>query len=408
MRGKLDRASSRGLALTKSQERLLAFAFGVTFVAVMLILAVVVKNPTSYQYTVFRIVLALATAGVAAMIPGFMVAKTSTIIRAGGALAVFAIVYFFSPAGIVKSQQEVELDEPLVISRPDLDTSREWAGMLPQARASAPDRVEVLNITHADALIEPGVLHRRYNKVIIHNVRAVVPIGAVLVANDIEGMGAAGLVGTKFSIVARRLSNLTVDASGEPAGRVDLLVKQVTNSRLLARGNPGAPGANGAAGANGADGAAGQAGKCGGFGRWRKAQPGGDGGNAANGGDGESGGDGRPGGIIVLTAVVSPISTAVDVSGGMPGRGGKGGSAGMPGRGGPGGAGCTGLGGSQSSRSSGRDGLPGLPGRDGTDGQPGTPGEYRLHLIKSFEPIKKLLADTTNEALPAKLAAVSK
>lgn len=53
------------------------------------------------QYFAFRVVLALAVAGVAAMIPGFLHVEVKQIIRATGAIAVFAIVYFFSPAELV-------------------------------------------------------------------------------------------------------------------------------------------------------------------------------------------------------------------------------------------------------------------------------------------------------------------
>jgi len=45
-------------------------------------------------------------------------------------------------------------------------------------------------------------------------VRAKLPVGATLVANEIEGIGNAALVGSEFSIVARHLANLTIDASG--------------------------------------------------------------------------------------------------------------------------------------------------------------------------------------------------
>jgi hypothetical protein len=82
-------------------ERIAIFAFGATFVTALLVRAVVFPEPTPFQYTVFRIVLALAAAGVAAFVPGFLEVRCKTIVRAGGALAVFVIVYFFSPAGLV-------------------------------------------------------------------------------------------------------------------------------------------------------------------------------------------------------------------------------------------------------------------------------------------------------------------
>ena len=89
--------------MNKSSERLLAYVFGVVFVSAILALAVFVPEPKPFQYTVFRIVLALAAAGVATVISGFLTINLNTMIRAGGALAVFVIVYFFSPAQYVTS-----------------------------------------------------------------------------------------------------------------------------------------------------------------------------------------------------------------------------------------------------------------------------------------------------------------
>jgi uncharacterized membrane protein YedE/YeeE len=83
-----------------------AFAFGVMFVILMLGIAVFVPHPTPFQYGVFRSVLALAAAGVAAFIPGFISVALKSWLRAGGAIAVFVIVYFFSPANLVTQPQE--------------------------------------------------------------------------------------------------------------------------------------------------------------------------------------------------------------------------------------------------------------------------------------------------------------
>ena len=93
--------------MSKKLQQLLAFVFGVVFVIVLLLLAVEFPNPTQFQYEVFKVVLALAAAGVAAMIPGFLQLNVSTWLRAGGALAVFAVVYFYTPARFV-----VETAEP--------------------------------------------------------------------------------------------------------------------------------------------------------------------------------------------------------------------------------------------------------------------------------------------------------
>ena len=85
----------------KRTERYLAYGFGTMFLCVVLTLAIAIPHPTPFQYTVFRIVLSLAAAGAAAMIPGFLTVEVSKVIRATGAMAVFLVVYFFSPAELV-------------------------------------------------------------------------------------------------------------------------------------------------------------------------------------------------------------------------------------------------------------------------------------------------------------------
>jgi hypothetical protein len=81
---------------------ILSFAFGVCFLALLLGLAVFIPSPTEKQFEIFRIVIAIAVAGVAAVVPGFIdlhLTKGQEIgLRAGGALAVFVVVYFYSPA----------------------------------------------------------------------------------------------------------------------------------------------------------------------------------------------------------------------------------------------------------------------------------------------------------------------
>ena len=86
--------------MPKHVETILAFVFGVVFVSVLLGVAFLVPEPKPFQYTVFRIVLALAAAGVAAVIPGILMVNPWKWLRAGGAFAVFVIVYFYAPAAL--------------------------------------------------------------------------------------------------------------------------------------------------------------------------------------------------------------------------------------------------------------------------------------------------------------------
>lgn len=81
-------------------ERPAIFAFGIAFIVVLLILAIFFPNPTPFQFEVFKTVLALAAAGVAALIPGLLNVDLPAV-RATGALAVLILVYKFSPAALV-------------------------------------------------------------------------------------------------------------------------------------------------------------------------------------------------------------------------------------------------------------------------------------------------------------------
>lgn len=96
-------------------DTLLAFVFGVVFVVTILVFAVTIVNPTPFQIRTFQTVLALAAGGVAAVLPGQFELKHLPFIRAGGALAVTAAVYFAPPALVAPVTQ---LQEPSVSADP--------------------------------------------------------------------------------------------------------------------------------------------------------------------------------------------------------------------------------------------------------------------------------------------------
>jgi hypothetical protein len=106
--------------MPQSTQKLAAFVFGVAFVIAMITLAIWFPAPTPFQYTVFRIVLALAVAGVAVMFPGFISVAIPGYLRAGGALAVFVIVYFYSPAPLLGIRVPVNVQ--LSLHRPGSTT----------------------------------------------------------------------------------------------------------------------------------------------------------------------------------------------------------------------------------------------------------------------------------------------
>jgi hypothetical protein len=92
----------------QNQDKKWAFGFGATFCAI-LAYAALRQGATinTYQFWLFRVVAAVAAAGVAATIPGFinvnMNIGTRFAIRAGGALAVFLIIYQLNPPDLVRA-----------------------------------------------------------------------------------------------------------------------------------------------------------------------------------------------------------------------------------------------------------------------------------------------------------------
>jgi hypothetical protein len=130
------------LAVLEANTTLLAFFFGLSFVAALLVLAIWFPQPTPFQYTVFRIVLALAAAGIAGIIPGMirLTVKpgTALLIHAGGALAVFVMVYLLAPAALPPPSLPVPSPSP------------------PKQEEPAEPEVRPLKISNVDA-IENGV-----------------------------------------------------------------------------------------------------------------------------------------------------------------------------------------------------------------------------------------------------------
>ncbi len=87
------------MSTTKSQhwEKIAVFGFGVVFISVILWIAVASPDMNENTFTIVRIVIALAAAGIGAFIPGFIDVRIPGILRAGGAMAIFGVVYFYTP-----------------------------------------------------------------------------------------------------------------------------------------------------------------------------------------------------------------------------------------------------------------------------------------------------------------------
>ena len=123
--------------MNKQGERKTAFVFGVSFVIVLLALAIAFPDPTPFRYVVFRIVLSLAAAGVAAMVPGFLEVTVPGWIRASGALGVFVVIYFYNPAALVVQPTDTKGQDTLAVSIPKGTSLRNAIEIIAQQRQAA-------------------------------------------------------------------------------------------------------------------------------------------------------------------------------------------------------------------------------------------------------------------------------
>lgn len=117
----------------KNWEKVTGFAFGTIFIGVLLFIAFLVPAPTVTQWFVCRVVLAIAAAGIASIIPGLIAVKISAVVRAGGAIAVFVVVYWFNPPRLVSTENpEVSIHQttggessPAVVASGDVTVAAE-------------------------------------------------------------------------------------------------------------------------------------------------------------------------------------------------------------------------------------------------------------------------------------------
>src|SRR5258705_7000157 len=74
-----------------------AMWLGIGLTVTILLLVIFIPCPSASQYFVFRIIIALAAAGLAAVIPGIFKVNLTNGVTAGGAMGIFAVVFFFAP-----------------------------------------------------------------------------------------------------------------------------------------------------------------------------------------------------------------------------------------------------------------------------------------------------------------------
>ncbi|QHF04341.1 hypothetical protein N015_18780 [Pseudomonas asturiensis] len=97
-----------GFTLTSGIRIGISFVFGVVFLVAVIVIAIILPNPTDFQYVIFRLVASLSAAGVVAVMSGFIEVKFGSWLRAGGALAVFAAVFWTNPAEKITSNRPSE------------------------------------------------------------------------------------------------------------------------------------------------------------------------------------------------------------------------------------------------------------------------------------------------------------
>lgn len=99
---------------TSPWEKIAAFAFGVFFILVLLSLAIFIPDPSDFQIFVFRMTLALAAAGIGVVVPGFISVRTGPYVRAGGAIALFVLIFWFNPPRLITNGRAPQTAEELL------------------------------------------------------------------------------------------------------------------------------------------------------------------------------------------------------------------------------------------------------------------------------------------------------
>ena len=80
-------SSISSLLSSSGVDKALAFAFGIPFLLILLLVAVFDRNSTPLGILTYRVILAFAAAGIGAVIPGMIDVNVQPVIRAGGAIA---------------------------------------------------------------------------------------------------------------------------------------------------------------------------------------------------------------------------------------------------------------------------------------------------------------------------------
>jgi len=78
---------------------------GLVLIIATLVMSLIIIKPTVFQLWVFRVIMALGGSCLGAIIPGFIEFSgqmNEIALRAGGAIALFLVIYLINPPGLVK------------------------------------------------------------------------------------------------------------------------------------------------------------------------------------------------------------------------------------------------------------------------------------------------------------------
>jgi hypothetical protein len=92
----------------KTWEKITMIAAGAVIIFVILCVVVFIPYPSDFQIFVFRIILAIGVAAFGCAIPGFLDIKSKSklhAIRAGGALALFVIIFLVNPPQLIREKK---------------------------------------------------------------------------------------------------------------------------------------------------------------------------------------------------------------------------------------------------------------------------------------------------------------
>lgn len=84
---------------------IILLSVGLALVIVTLVMALMIPKPSVFQLWVFRVIMALGGASLGAIIPGFIEFNSEMneiALRAGGAVALFLVIYLMNPPTYVK------------------------------------------------------------------------------------------------------------------------------------------------------------------------------------------------------------------------------------------------------------------------------------------------------------------